>query len=168
MQENISNLLRLRRPVSGTAQYLAYVCGAASMCHQKETAGSLYLPHSVVFRSLFQTPVFANTNSFLSVAAALEILISLSLFFFTTTKIHHRTWRWNSKICCFFFTHHAFSTILYIVGVGVCVAAEEYSKWLLESLLVLEPSSSATFRQTCSTQTKRYTVWIYCDLLCGC
>ncbi len=94
---------------------------------------------------------------------------SLSLsFFFTTTKIHHRTWRWNSKICCFFFTHHAFSTILYIVGVGVCVAAEEYSKWLLESLLVLEPSSSATFRQTCSTQTKRYTVWIYCDLLCGC
>ncbi len=49
------------------------------LCHQKETAGSLYLPRSVVFRSLFQTPVFANTNFFLSVAVALEILISLSL-----------------------------------------------------------------------------------------
>ncbi len=63
-------------------------------CHQKETAGSLYLPRSVVFRSLFRTPVFANTNFFLSVAVALEILISLSLSLpslFTTPKIHLMT-----------------------------------------------------------------------------
>lgn len=35
------------------------------LCHQKDTAGLLYLHESVIFRSLLQTPGFANLSSFL-------------------------------------------------------------------------------------------------------
>jgi len=53
MQENIIILPRLRRPVSGTAQYLAYVCGVASVVSSKVDGRVIVSPTVSCFQVTF-------------------------------------------------------------------------------------------------------------------
>ncbi len=129
MQENISNLLRLRRPVSGTAQYLAYVCGAASIVSSKGDGWVIVSPTFSCFQVTFPDASLCK-HKLLSFCCCCigNIDLSLSLFFLQQQKYITGLDAETAKYAVFFLLIMHSVRYCILVGVGVCVAAEEYSK----------------------------------------